>query len=91
MLQELREIMGLTIEQVADEMNCSPQEILNWEKENNSEYTRLFFNVFPLNRAVLRYPDADPFLPSYDQTSPGKRMENWISASALAAQMGKYL
>ncbi len=93
MLQDLREIMGLTVEQVADELRLSPEQIKNWEQTDDKQYSRMFFHAFPLNKAVLKYPDADPFLPSYDQTSPGKRMEIWmlengIPASVIAERLG---
>ncbi len=89
MLRDLREIMGLTIEQVADELSITSEQVLHAEETDEKEYCDRFFQAFPVRRAVLRYPDADPFLPSYDQTSPGKRMEAWmlqhnISASEIA-------
>ncbi len=93
MLRDLREIMGLTIEQVADELSITSEQVLSAEETDDEEYCDRFFQAFPIRRAVLRYPDADPFLSSYDQTSPGKRMAAWmlqhnISASAIADVIG---
>ncbi len=85
MLRNLREIMGLTIEQVADELSISPDQVALAEKTNDKEYSRMFFYAFPINRKILRYPDADPFLPSYDQTSPGKRLESWMLENKISA------
>ncbi len=92
MLQDLREIMGLTIEQVADELSLSADQVSAWEKVDDPQYSLLFFAAYPVNRAVLRHPGADPFLSSYDQTSPGRRLERWmlengVSASALSARL----
>ncbi len=93
MLKELRDIMGLSIEQVSDELQMSPQQVADLEEANDPGYADLLFSAFPLNRRVMTNPDADPFLRSYDQTSPGKRMESWmlenkISASRMAEQLG---
>ncbi len=89
MLQDLREIMGLSIEQVADELSLSKEQVLAFERVDDERYFNRFIEAFPINRRVLRYHDADPFLSSYDQTSPGKRLSIWmlehnISASEIA-------
>lgn len=93
MIRDLREIMGLTVEQVADELALSTEQVVRAEETDDKEYCEQFIHAFPIRRAILRYPDADPFLPSYDQTSPGRRLEAWmleynISASEIAGVLG---
>ncbi len=93
MIRDLREIMGLTVEQVADELALSTEQVVQAEETDDKEYCEQFIHAFPIRRAVLRYPDADPFLPSYDQTFPGRRLEAWmleynISASEMAGILG---
>ncbi len=93
MLQDLRELLNLSVEQVADELNLTTEQVTAMEQADDQQYAKMFCAAFPVNRAVLRFPEADPFLASYDQTSPGKRLEKWlvennVSASAFAEMLG---
>ncbi len=78
MLQDLREILGLTVSQVADELCLTEEQVLRGEQTDDPEYAALFISAFPVNRKILENPDADPFLRWYDQTSPGKRLQRWL-------------
>ena len=93
MLQNLREIMELSVAQVADELNVPRQDVIDAEETGNSYLLPAFIAAFPINPAILQHEDADPFLDSFDQTSPGHRMKIWreengISAAAMAKAMG---
>ncbi len=78
MLQDLREILGLTVSQVADELRLTEEQVIQAEETDDPEYASLFISAFPVNRKILENPDADPFLRWYDQTSPGKRLQRWL-------------
>ena len=76
-IRDIREIMGLTQAQVADELNVPRQEVIDCE-ENGETYLLLqYISAFPINPQILKNPDVDPFLPSFDQTSPGHRLQAW--------------
>ncbi len=94
MLKDLREIMGLTQDQAADELSISAEEVAALEEKDDEEYARSFFQAFPLNPKVLTHPEADPFFRSYDQTSPARRLSGWmlennISACRMAECLGR--
>ncbi len=92
-IRDLREIMGLTQAQVADELGVPRQEVIDCE-ENGETYLLLqYISAFPINPQVLKDPDMDPFLPSFDQTTPGHRLRQWreehgVSAAEFAAAAG---
>ena len=92
-IRDIREIMGLTQAQVADELGVPKQEVIDCE-ENGETYLLLqYMSAFPINPQVLKNPDVDPFLPSFDQTTPGNRMrlwreENGVSEEEMAAAIG---
>ena len=92
-IKELREIMGLSQAQVADELGVPRQEVIDCE-ENGETYLLLqYISAFPINPQVLKEPDLDPFLPSFDQTTPGHRLQLWreehqISAKDFASAIG---
>ena len=66
-IQDIREIMGLSQAQVADELGVPLQEVIDCE-ENGETYLLLqYISAFPINPKILTDPDADPFLPSFDQ------------------------
>ena len=76
-IQDIREIMGLTQAQVADELGVPKQEVVDCE-ENGETYLLLqYISAFPINPRILKEEDVDPFLPSFDQTTPGHRMRLW--------------
>ena len=83
-IRDIRDIMGLTQAQVADELGVPKQEVIDCE-ENGETYLLLqYISAFPINPQILRDPDADPFLPSFDQTTPGNRMLMWREQHGLA-------
>ena len=92
-VRDLREIMGLTQAQVADELGVPRQEVVDCE-ENGETYLLLqYISAFPINPQIMKDPDVDPFLPSFDQTSPGDRMRRWreehgISRADMADAVG---
>lgn len=85
--------MGLTQAQVADELGVPKQEVIDCE-ENGETYLLLqYISAFPINPQILKDPDADPFLPTFDQTTPGDRLRQWreengVSAGDFAAAIG---
>jgi len=92
-LQNLREIMELSVAQVADELNVPRQDVLDAEETGSSYLLPAFIAAFPINPQILTDEDADPFLDSFDQTSPGDRMKRWrtehqIPASVMAGVLG---
>lgn len=91
-IQDIREIMGLTQAQVADELGVPKQEVIDCE-ENGETYLLLqYISAFPINPQILKDEDVDPFLPSFDQTTPGHRMRLWREENGLSlAQMAEVL
>ncbi len=84
-IKDIREIMGLTQVQVADELGVPRQEVIDCE-ENGETYLLLqYISAFPINPLVLKDPDADPFLPSFDQTTPGHRLACWREENGVGA------
>lgn len=61
-IRDIREIMGLTQAQVADELGVPRQEVIDCE-ENGETYLLLqYISAFPINPGILKDPDVDPFL-----------------------------
>ncbi len=82
-IRDIREIMGLSQTQVADELNVPRQEVIDCE-ENGETYLLLqYISAFPINPQILKDPDVDPFLPSFDQTTPGRRMQLWREENGI--------
>ncbi len=93
-LADLREAMGLTVAQVADELNVPRQDIVDCEETGETYLFSRFVSVFPINPAILRDPEADPFLASFDQTCPGYRMRQWreengVTLAEMADALGE--
>ena len=92
-MQDIRDIMGLTQTQVADELGVPRQDVIDCE-ENGETYLLLqFISAFPINPQIMKDPDVDPFLPSFDQTTPGHRLRAWmeendVSEEDFAAALG---
>ena len=86
MLQEIREIMGLTISQVADELSQSIEWVTYSEAHDTPRYARLFFDAFPVNPNILKNPDDDPFIPQYEQSSIGERLESWMKENEVSVE-----
>ena len=92
-IRALREIMGLSQAQVAEELGVPRQEVIDCE-ENGETYLLLqYLSVFPINPKILSDEDADPFLPSFDQTSPGHRLKSWreeqsVPLALMASALG---
>ena len=85
-IRDIREIMGLTQAQVADELGVPRQEVIDCE-ENGETYLLLqYISAFPINPGILKDPDVDPFLPSFDQTSPGERLRAWREEHGLSPE-----
>ena len=85
-IRDIREIMGLSQAQVADELGVPKQEVIDCE-ENGETYLLLqYISAFPINPQIMKNPDEDPFLPSFDQTTPGHRMAQWREKNGLSAR-----
>ena len=85
-IRDIREIMGLSQAQVADELGVPRQEVIDCE-ENGETYLLLqYISAFPINPQVLTNPDVDPFLPSFDQTTPGHRLNLWREEFGISAE-----
>ena len=82
-IRALREIMGLSQAQVAEELGVPRQEVIDCE-ENGETYLLLQYrSAFPINPKILTDPDADPFLPSFDQGSAGQRLRRWRKEAGI--------
>lgn len=86
MLQEIREIMGLTVSQVADELSQSQEWVRYSEAHDSLRYARMFFDAFPVNPNILKNPDDDPFIPQYEQSSIGERLESWMLDNDMSVE-----
>ncbi len=92
MLQDLREILNLSIAQVADELGMPQNAVMAAEEADEPAYASRFIGAFPVNPAILADPDVDPFLPSFEQGVPGERLQAWrqdnhISEEEFAAML----
>ncbi len=92
MLQDLREILNLSIAQVADELGMPQNAVMAAEEADEPAYASRFIGAFPVNPAILANPDVDPFLPSFEQGIPGERLQAWrednhISGEEFAAML----
>ncbi len=93
MLQDLREILNLTVAQVADELGMPQHAVMAAEEADDPVYASRFIGAFPVNPAILASPDVDPFLPSFEQGEPGNRLrafreENGLSPKEFASLLG---
>lgn len=91
--KKIREMLGLTVPQAADELNIPRQDLMDGEENEEAYLLARYIAVFPVNPEILSNPQATPFLPSYVAGTPGSRMRAWreengISAAQMAAAIG---
>ncbi len=86
MLQDLREILNLSVAQVADELGMPQHAVMAAEEADDPVYASRFIGAFPVNPAILANPDVDPFLPSFEQGLPGERLAVWREAAGLSGE-----
>ncbi len=86
MLQDLREILNLSIAQVADELGMNQNAVMAAEEADDPVYASRFIGAFPVNPAILANPDVDPFLPSFEQGIPGERLCAWRKANHISEE-----
>ena len=85
-IRELREIMGLSVAQVADELGVPKQDVEDSEEMGTSWLLQPFISVFPINPAVMTDPEADPFLESYVQNEAMDRSKEWREENGITAE-----
>ena len=83
--KKIREMLGLTVPQAADELNIPRQDLMDGEENEEAYLLARYIAVFPVNPEILSNPQAAPFLPSYVAGTPGSRMRAWrmISCSRV--------
>ena len=87
----LRQIMGLTQEQIATELGVSQQAYSKYERGSMPEHVQeRFVEAFPISPEYAKTGEGDPFLPCFEQSTPGQRLAEWretyhISRTQLAA------
>ena len=86
-IRDLREIIGLTQAQVADELGVPRQEVIDCEENGETYLLTQYLSAFPINPQILNNPDVDPFLPSFDQTTPGHRMQTWRESHQIPSDL----
>ena len=92
-LADLREAMGLTVSQVAEELGVPRQDVVDSEELGSTYLLQPFVAAFPINPAILKDPDIDPFLDTYVQNEVRDRAAEWrekngISLERMAAAVG---
>ena len=92
-LTDLREAMGLSISQVAEELGVPRQDVVDSEELGSTYLLQPFVAAFPINPAILTNPDIDPFLDSYVQNEVRDRAAEWreknrISLGRMAEALG---
>ncbi len=91
-LRDLREAMGLSVTQVAEELGVPKQDVEDCEETQSTWLLQPFIAAFPINPAIISDPDADPFLESYVQNELADRAAEWRAENGLTAeQMAKAL
>ena len=91
-LRDLREAMGLSVTQVAEELGVPKQDVEDCEETGSTWLLQPFIAAFPINPAIISDPDADPFLESYVQNELADRAAEWRAENGLTAeQMAKAL
>lgn len=85
-LTDLREIMGLTTSQVAEELGVPKQDVEDSEETGSTYLLQPFIAAFPINPAIMTDPDADPFLESYVQNDMSDRAREWREANGLTLE-----
>ena len=92
-LTDLREAMGLSVSQVAEELGVPRQDVEDCEESGSTYLLQPFIAAFPINPAIMQDEDIDPFLDSYVQNTVQERAEEWrkengISTERMAAELG---
>ena len=92
-LTDLREAMGLSISQVAEELGVPRQDVVDSEELGSTYLLQPFVAAFPINPAILTNPDIDPFLDTYVQNEVRDRAHEWreknrISLGRMAEALG---
>ena len=85
-LTDLREVMGLTVAQVAEELGVPKQDVLDSEETGSTYLLQPFIAAFPINPAIMTEPDIDPFLDSYVQNTVRERAEEWRASQGLSLE-----
>ena len=83
-LRELRESLGLTAAQAADELNMPKQDLIDGEEMGGAYLLSRYIKAFPLNPELLTNPEAEPFLPSRDVSGMGPRMRAWREENGVS-------
>ncbi|MBR2822721.1 MAG: helix-turn-helix domain-containing protein [Clostridia bacterium] len=89
-LRDLRDAMGLSISQVAEELGVPRQDVEDCEETGSTWLLQPFITAFPINPAIISDPDADPFLESYVQNEMSHRAAEWREENGVTlAQMAQ--
>ena len=85
-LRELRDAMGLSVAQVAEELGIPKADIEESEETGSTWLLQPFIAAFPINPAIISDPDADPFLESYVQNEIADRAKEWRKENGLSLE-----
>ncbi len=85
-LRDLRDAMGLSVTQVAEELGVPKQDVEDCEETGSTWLLQPFIAAFPINPAIISDPDADPFLESYVQNELADRAAEWRAENGLSAE-----
>ena len=85
-LRELRDAMGLSVAQVAEELGVPKADVEESEETGSTWLLQPFIAAFPINPAIISDPDADPFLESYVQNEMLDRAEEWRKENGLSLE-----
>ena len=83
----LRQIMGLSRAAAAEEMGISADMLRKFEESSlPPTMNRVFLSAFPIQPDYLRTEKGDPFLPSFDQSTPADRIRRWREEHGMSIE-----
>jgi len=85
-LMDLREAMGLTTAQVAEELGVPRQDVEDSEETGSTWLLQPFIAAFPINPEILKDENIDPFLDSYVQNTVRDRAVEWREKNGLSIE-----
>ena len=84
----LRQQMGLTQAQVADELDMTPEKLDEYERSSYPEEVQTrFLAAFPINPDYVRTGMGEPLLEGCDHTFQGNRLRAWMEQYHLPLRL----
>jgi len=85
-ISDLREAMGLTTAQVAEELGVPRADVEDCEESGSTYLLRPFIAAFPINPEILVDEEIDPFLDTFVQNDLKDRAKEWREENGLTLE-----